>query len=589
MIGRIILHVIIVANSGKGLNAARSWVRLQTGPTAQEVGMNFIQFESPEKLRGGYYTPPDVALFLARWVLEASPRRVLEPACGDGAFFDALARLGAARLETLVACEVVPAEAAKARDRAAALAGVAVHMHEEDFLQWSLRSLPTLPPFDAVLGNPPFIRYQYLGAELQGRAGQLFRNFGLAFTRHTNAWVPFVVASLALLRPGGRLAMVVPSELLHVLHARSLRRFLLEQCARVLVLDPQDIWFDDTLQGVVLLLAQKRERGGAGDADVAIAPVKDRTALADPAGEHFRRADFFPASDLNDKWMLGLLTPGERALLRGLAPGPGVRPFGELASVDVGIVTGANRFFLVPDAVVRAYGLGAWAHPMFGRSEHVRGVVYDKQTHQENRDNGLPANFLWFGDRPLDEFPDGARRYIRHGEAQGLHRRYKCRIRTPWYNVPSVYTAPVGMLKRSHHFPRLIRNSAGAYTTDTAYRIAPRPGVRAADLVVSFVNSLTALTTELEGRHYGGGVLELVPSEIERVLVPAGRHTPEALARLDRAARLAPAPEVLLARQDALVLRPLGLTPGETGALLSAWTRLRTRRQRPGARRGESR
>jgi hypothetical protein len=33
------------------------------------------------------------------------------------------------------------------------------------------------------------------------------------------------------------------------------------------------------------------------------------------------------------------------------------------------------------------------------------------------------------------------------------------------------------------------------------------------------VNSLTALTAELEGRHYGGGVLELVPSEIEKLAV----------------------------------------------------------------------
>src|SRR5215831_17863199 len=108
--------------------------------------MNFIACESPEKLRGGYYTPPDVALFLARWVLEASPRRVLEPSCGDGAFFAALGRLGATGLETLVGCEVVPGEAAKARDRAAALPGVAVEMHAEDFLRWSLRGLPTLPP-----------------------------------------------------------------------------------------------------------------------------------------------------------------------------------------------------------------------------------------------------------------------------------------------------------------------------------------------------------------------------------------------------------------------------------------------------------
>src|SRR5205807_2162244 len=146
------------------------------------------------------------------------------------------------------------------------------------------------------------------------------------------------------------------------------------------------------------------------------------------------------------------------------------------------------------------HGLGAWAHPMFGRSEHVRGVIYDSKGHQENRERGLPANFLWFGNRPLGAFPEPARRYIRHGEAQGLHRRYKCRIRTPWYNVPSVYAAPVGMLKRSHHFPRLILNAAGAFTTDTAYRVALGNEVRAPDLVVSFVNSLTALTAELEGR-----------------------------------------------------------------------------------------
>ena len=74
------------------------------------------------------------------------------------------------------------------------------------------------------------------------------------------------------------------------------------------------------------------------------------------------------------------------------------------------------------------------------------------------------------------------------------------------------------MLKRSHNVPRLILNKAGAYTTDTAYRI--RSEIAPDRLVASFLNPLTALSAELEGRHYGGGVLELVPSEIEKLLVP---------------------------------------------------------------------
>ena len=247
--------------------------------------------------------------------------------------------------------------------------------------------------------------------------------------------------------------------------------------------------------------------------------------------------------------------------------------------MDVGIVTGANKFFLVPDSVVKDYGLEKWAHPMFGRSEHVRGVIYDTMMHHENRNRGFPTNFIWFGEEPLRSLPPSVRKYIRLGESQELHRRYKCRIRSRWYAVPSVYATSVGMLKRSHHFPRLILNRAKAYTTDTAYRVQPT-GIRGADLVVSFVNSLTALSTELEGRHYGGGVLELVPSEIEKVLVPTGRYERGAVTTLNRLIRNGREAEEVLAQQDELVLWPLGVTKKESCMLLNAWLRLRGRRHR---------
>ena len=164
----------------------------------------------------------------------------------------------------------------------------------EDFLYWSLTRDSAAVPFDAILGNPPFIRYQYLDAGLQGLAEKILRRFGLAFTRHTNAWVPFVIASLAMLRPGGRLAMVVPSELLHIPHGRGpFGHFLLEQCSRVLVIDPADIWFGETLQGVVLLMAEKQERPGERQADVAISPVKDRRAWRSRRRSTFGRPTSF--------------------------------------------------------------------------------------------------------------------------------------------------------------------------------------------------------------------------------------------------------------------------------------------------------
>ncbi|MBA7589815.1 hypothetical protein ES708_31907 [subsurface metagenome] len=64
--------------------------------------------------------------------------------------------------------------------------------------------------YDAIVGNPPFIRYQYFPEEQRNTAFDLMRTLGLNPNKMTNAWVPFVCASLLLLNPGGRLAMVVP-------------------------------------------------------------------------------------------------------------------------------------------------------------------------------------------------------------------------------------------------------------------------------------------------------------------------------------------------------------------------------------------
>jgi adenine-specific DNA-methyltransferase len=542
--------------------------------------MNFRKNESAQKLRGGYYTPPEIAAFLSRWVLQGGPRDLLEPSCGDGTFLDAVARLRPRGVRSFTGCEIIEEEAMKARARARSLSPTRLTVHTTDFLQWHLDQIDQPPSYDGVLGNPPFIRYQYLDSVLQERAQRIFEFHKLPFTKHTNAWVPFVIGSIAQLRPGGRLGMVVPAELLHVLHAQSLRQLLLRECSRVLIVDPQELWFDDLLQGVVLLLAERAPAGHRGGR-VAVVPVKCKAFLGGDAQTLFEVAQFIPGSSLKRKWMPALLTEKERSLLAALREHEAVHEFQDIASVDVGIVTGANKFFLVPDSVVEKHGLSRWAHPMFGRSDHVRGVIFDQRAYAENARLDLPSNFLWFGDRAPHEFPKSVQKYIADGEKQGLHRRYKCRIRTPWYNVPSIFPTPVGMLKRSHDFPRLTLNRMGVLTTDTAYRVRPTK-IAAARLVFCFVNSLTALSTELEGRHYGGGVLELVPSEIERVLIPVLPAPRAGLEQLDRNVRAGLAPRRLLAAQDEQILRPLGLSVRDCETLLTAWTRLRNRRQRNG-------
>lgn len=536
--------------------------------------MNFIQFESEQKLRGGFYTAPLLADFLVRWIEAAQPRHILEPSCGDGAFFRAMAGRQLKGLRKVTGFELDAREAVKAAN----CTKLPTEVHARDFLSWYLLN-GDKPTFDAVVGNPPFVRYQYLPQEQQALAEKIFGQLRLPFTKHTNAWVPFVLASIRLLKPGGRLAMVVPSELFHIPHAQSLRSYLGEQCSKILIFDPEEIWFQETLQGTVLLLAEKKRKSDEKCEGVAVIPVSDRAVLSSDPEHHFRSAAYANGETIQGKWMPVLLSKKERALVGQLRQHKSVAQFSDIAAVDVGIVTGANKFFLVPDDVVEAFSLQQWAHPMFGRSDHVEGLIYTATDHKKNRSTGLAANFLWFREGQLARLPSNVRRYLATGVRQNLHTRFKCRTRRPWYRVPSVYTAPVAMLKRAHHFPRLVLNRAGAFTTDTAYRISAK-AVTSEALVLSFVNSLTCLSAELEGRHYGGGVLELVPSEIERLLLPKIDVQPKLLVQADAKFRQLANDEAFLCNQDRLVLGQLGLSLSEQGALHGAWQKLRDRRHR---------
>ena len=533
--------------------------------------MNFKSLETKQKLRGGYYTPEDLADFLVRWAAGCAPTSILEPSCGDGVFLGRIAAL--AGESSVTAFEVDPEEAQKARTRVTDESDVCA----ADFLGWALSALQRQnTQFDAVVGNPPFIRYQYLPSAFQERAEGIFKVLGCRFTRHTNAWVPFVLASFAMLREGGRLAMVVPAEIIHVAHAQSLRSYLVANAKKLVVVDPAELWFPGTLQGAVLLMAEKRRANDAA-AGVGIEAVCGRAFTKTHPQDLFNASSPVNQGDGCGKWTYALLSDPTRSLLEDLTHRKGVSTFREVADVDVGIVTGANQFFHVPDSTVQRYGLEQWAHPMFGRSAHCPGVVYDQAQHEANADKGSPTNFVWFRDDSVQESPSG-REYIEHGERDQLHRRYKCRIREPWYAVPSVYATDVGLLKRCHDAPRLVLNCLGAYTTDTAYRVQVRRG-SAERLVYNFINAITALSAELEGRHYGGGVLELVPSEIEKLLVPVPSTLPVDVAGLDRAVKSESLCSVL-ERQSKLVLGALGVADGEQDDLLDAWRRLRNRRRR---------
>ena len=255
------------------------------------------------------------------------------------------------------------------------------------------------------------------------------------------------------------------------------------------------------------------------------------------------------------------------------------RPLGTLVAFEVSIVTGANDFFSVDDATLAAYGLEEWAVPLLPRTRHAPGLVFHQGDWDATRHSGARSWLLDFGaDSPDPERSEGPARYLRMGEEQALPRRYKCRIRDPWFRVPGFVRGELLLSKRSHNWPRVIVNEIGAYTTDTIYRGRLVSADRTArDIAASFHNSLTLLTVELEGRSFGGGVLELVPSETARLTAIVPRGAERMLPELDAVARSSGA-DALIRASDAFLVSAGALAPDLLPLLCEARELLESRR-----------
>ena len=499
---------------------------------------------SAEKLRGGFYTPAPlvdrclerVIGLLAGGPPRAGGLRVLEPSAGDGAFLRGIAR-GPLRGVTARVLAIEP-HAVEARKAARALEGLSGEVRAASAVVWAAAADEA---FDAAVGNPPFVRYQFVPAADRAAALGLARRLGVALSGVSNLWIPVLLGALSRLAPGGVFAFVVPAECFTGVSAGALRGWVLRSCEDVRFDHFPPGSFPGVLQEVGVLSGR---RAGVERPRARLVLVEHGAAGARPV------AHAAPAAGA--AWTRYLLEPPALAALEAALATAAVRPLGELARFEVATVTGANGFFCVDEATAAAQGLDAWSRPLLPRIRHAPGLVLGDDDLARARAAGAATRLLDFAaDRPDPLAHGGARGYLADGAARGLPLRFKCRIREPWYRVPGIRPGALLLSKRSHEHPRVVLNAAGACTTDTIYRGEPL-GPPAAAIAAAFHNSLTLLTAELEGRSFGGGVLELVPSEIARMALPVLPGAHARLGALDRIARTRP-PDALVAATDALL------------------------------------
>ncbi len=307
------------------------------------------------KTLGAFYTDAQVADFLVRWAVRSRDDLVMDPSFGGGVFLSSACKYLRASKgrpgRQVYGAEIDRHVYTRIATKLAEEFGVGgTRLFPVDFFWLD----PAAAQVDVVVGNPPFIRYQRFTGETRRKALQCAAEQGVQLTELTSSWAPFIVHSVAMLREGGRLGMVVPMELSYATYARPVLEFLRRSFRSITLLTFRRRLFPDLNEDTLLLLAEQKVRTTGTFHLLELDHAGQLTRLSWRQIEGSRRRQRLD----EQQWIGGAerlieySLPSEvRALYRELKADANVGRLGDLADVGIGYVTGANDFFhLTPAA-----------------------------------------------------------------------------------------------------------------------------------------------------------------------------------------------------------------------------------------------
>ena len=208
-----------------------------------------------------------------------------------------------------------------------------------DFFEFYLK-YKDINKYDLILGNPPYIRYQYLEEKQRMEMAEILTSHGMKANKLINTWVGFMVACVHMLSDNGNIAFVIPAEILQVAYAEDLRLFLSNKLSKITLLTFEELVFPGIEQEVVVFIGEK------GDSEKGIRII-ELNNLDDLENLNIYANGFQKLSHVHEKWTKYFTTEQENQLILDLKNDDRFQTLSETGIINVGITTGNNKYFSV--------------------------------------------------------------------------------------------------------------------------------------------------------------------------------------------------------------------------------------------------
>jgi type I restriction-modification system DNA methylase subunit len=553
---------------------------------------------------GQFYTHPKIAKTLSEWAvarpdettLRPSERipRVLDPACGSGTFtvetynilaglydesthqqiVDALFAVDINRFPLhLTALNLSSQKSDKETDHLNIFHDSFFNMDPETErlintkMDSTRESAEKIGKFDAVVGNPPYIRQgdlhpnkSHFRSHLSvfGRVGySTYFDGSKELSGKSDAYVYFMTHATQFLRNGGRLAFIVPNKWLTTRYGETLQEFLFDHYRLVGIVGFTARAFDDALVDTVMVMLERceeeSERRKQTIPFVRVRETMDSEDIIDtvtvnydtPSGSYMQIRDR-PAYRVTAVEQSYLMEIGPKKLLPYIrAPSefiellehPAFVPLNQdIGSIKRGTMTGANDFFFVSEKDKNNWTIDdRFLHPAIKSIKDVDSFVimaedsnkylFDIHGYAEqirHDDGGLASNSdleTRVKDALERDGYSGARSYIEWGERENHHTGATCQNRSIWFDLGKLNPPEILHPKFFNDDVYTIGNPDRLMPSNAIDCINLEESVNSDSMVAFFHSTVYKALLETWGRAEGGGALQLMTYEVSSIPV----------------------------------------------------------------------
>lgn len=478
------------------------------------------EWAARERLRdkGQFWTPAWVAEAMVAYAAHGMAG-VFDPGVGRGAFARATQAVAEheGRELAFAGSEVDP-EVLTSQKQEDPTTPWLSKVRREDFLRRK-----SFPQGLGVVANPPYIRHHRLGETRKAELRALLAKEApdLHLDGRAGLHVYFLVHALALLRPGARLAFIVPADIAEGVFASALWAWIGRHHAidAVWRFDPQATPFVgvDTNPLVLCLRAAPPQE------HYTLATVHQPDAAA--LSEWVRMG--CPATQTDA--VSAQRVPLASALEHGISRDPVLDrhdevQLGDLVKIVRGIATGDNSFFFMTqaEALARQLPQDVLVRAV-GRTRDAPGGELTQAHLDALEAQGRPTWLLSLERHVPPAHAAPIEAYLAEGVKQGLPDRALIQSRKPWFrmerrDVPHWLFAYLG-----RRDARFIRNTAGAVPLTGFLCVYPKSKdpqfLDALDRALRDPRTLANLSRV--GKTYGGGAVKVEPRGLEKLPIPA--------------------------------------------------------------------